>query len=65
MHNETIVDINERIIEQMKHMIDKNFWFTDSLINGSMKLFSKFIEELEEEIKNGRLPENIVVGWTF
>ena len=59
----------EKIIEQMKHMIDKTgiykFWFTDSLINGSMKLFSKFIEELECEIKNGRLPDNIEWGGHF
>ena len=59
----------EKIIEQMKHMIDKTgiykFWFTDSLINGSMKLFSKFVEELECEIKNGRLPENIEWGGHF
>ena len=34
-----------------------NFWFTDSLINGSMPLFKKFINKLEEETESGNIPK--------
>ena len=59
----------EKIIEQMKEMIKDTgihkFWFTDSLINGSMKLFSKFIDQLECEIESGELPKTVEWGGHF
>jgi len=43
----------DKIVIEMKEQSEKygidSFWFTDSLINGSMKKFEKFIEKLEEE----------------
>ena len=34
-----------------------NFWFTDSLSNGSMPNFKKFVDKLQEEIDNGNIPK--------
>ena len=34
-----------------------NFWFTDSLINGSMKNFKLLVEKLETEMGNGTIPK--------
>ena len=43
----------DKIITEMKEQSEKYgteaFWFTDSLINGSMKKFEQFIEKLEKE----------------
>jgi len=43
----------DKVISEMKELNEKygieSFWFTDSLINGSMKKFKEFIKKLEDE----------------
>jgi radical SAM superfamily enzyme YgiQ (UPF0313 family) len=43
----------DNVVDDMKQVVKETgitgFWFTDSLINGSMSKFSKFIERLEYE----------------
>ena len=50
---------NEKIVGEMKGLEEQtginNFWFTDSLINGSMTNFKKFVDKLQEEIDNGNI----------
>ena len=52
---------NEKIVEDMKRLVGEtginNFWFTDSLINGSMPNFKKFVDKLQEETDNGNIPK--------
>ena len=52
---------NEKIVEDMKKLTEEtginNFWFTDSLINGSMPLFKKLVDKLETEIENKNIPK--------
>jgi len=52
---------NEKIVDEMKGLEKEtginNFWFTDSLINGSMPLFKKLIDKLEIEMENGNIPK--------
>jgi radical SAM superfamily enzyme YgiQ (UPF0313 family) len=52
---------NEKIVDEMKGLEAQtginNFWFTDSLINGSMPNFKKFVDKLQEEINNGNIPK--------
>jgi radical SAM superfamily enzyme YgiQ (UPF0313 family) len=44
---------NDKLLNDIKSLIDdteiKNFWFTDSLINGSMSRFEDFVNVLSEE----------------
>ena len=44
---------NDKLLNDIKHLINdteiKNFWFTDSLINGSMSRFEDFVNVLSEE----------------
>ena len=50
----------EKIIVEMKEQSEKYgtnaFWFTDSLINGSMRKFTEFVRRLEEE--------DMHIGWS-
>jgi len=50
---------NEKIVDEMRGLEEQtginNFWFTDSLINGSMPNFKKFVDKLQEEIDNGNI----------
>ena len=52
---------NKKIVADMKKMVDEtginNFWFTDSLINGSMPLFKKLVGRMETEVENGNIPK--------
>ena len=52
---------NEKIVDEMKGLEEQtginNFWFTDSLINGSMPNFKKFVDKLQEETDNGNIPK--------
>ena len=52
---------NEKIVDEMKGLEKEtginNFWFTDSLINGSMPLFNKLVDKLETEMNSGELPK--------
>ena len=52
---------NEKIVDEMKGLEAQtginNFWFTDSLINGSMPNFKKFVDKLQEEVSNGNIPK--------
>ena len=52
---------NEKIVDEMKGLTEQtginNFWFTDSLINGSMKNFKLLVEKLETEMDNGTIPK--------
>ena len=52
---------NEKIVGEMKGLEERtginNFWFTDSLINGSMPNFKKFVDKLQEETDNGNIPK--------
>ena len=44
---------NDKLLNDIKHLINdteiKSFWFTDSLINGSMSRFEDFVNVLSEE----------------
>ena len=55
---------NEKIVNEMKELEKdtgiNNFWFTDSLINGSMPMFKKLVDKLEDEKESGTLPK---VNW--
>ena len=52
---------NDKIVDEMKGLTEQtginNFWFTDSLINGSMKNFKLLVEKLETEMDNGTIPK--------
>jgi radical SAM superfamily enzyme YgiQ (UPF0313 family) len=52
---------NNKIVDEMKELTEEtginNFWFTDSLINGSMKNFKLLVEKLETEMGNGKIPK--------
>ena len=52
---------NEKIVGEMKGLEEQtginNFWFTDSLINGSMPLFKKLVGRMETEVENGNIPK--------
>ena len=43
----------------------KNFWFTDSLINGSIKNYGLLIDYILEMKEKGELPEDIRYGGYF
>ena len=57
--------IMKRLLDEMKELNLKkqinNFWFTDSLINGSMKNFKLLVEKLETEMDNGNYQKCIGV----
>ena len=46
----------EKVILEMKDLYSKygveSFWFTDSLVNGSMKKFTEFVDKLDKENMN-------------
>ena len=59
----------KKIISDMKELSNSygsnSFFFTDSLINGSMKLFENMIDSINDNVKKGTMKEDIKWGGYF
>lgn len=55
----------DEIIHHHKHFGSKEFYFTDSLINGSLKAFEEFLDAMVDAKQSGKLSESVVWSGQF